>query len=104
MFQKIAKHRANNASNNVHRPPLGSRRGDCTDDDDHGVADLEWRPPGGPCCWYFAPYNPIPQTGTNKRFVPCINSSLIFTCVSVSRLAILTPSSAFLLCALKNDR
>ena len=24
MFQKIAKHRANDASNDVHRPPLGS--------------------------------------------------------------------------------
>ena len=23
MFQKIAKHRANDASNDVHRPPLG---------------------------------------------------------------------------------
>ena len=27
MFQKIAKHRANDASNDVHRPPLPVRRG-----------------------------------------------------------------------------
>jgi len=26
MFQKIAKHRANDASNDVHRPPLGDGR------------------------------------------------------------------------------
>ena len=26
MFQKIAKHRANDASNDVHRPPLGGTR------------------------------------------------------------------------------
>ena len=37
MFQKIAKHRANDASNDVHRPPLGqcdNRGGDIYDDDD----------------------------------------------------------------------
>ena len=27
MFQKIAKHRANDASNDVHRPPLGVGHG-----------------------------------------------------------------------------
>ena len=28
MFQKIAKHRANDASNDVHRPPLQEHNGD----------------------------------------------------------------------------
>ena len=28
MFQKIAKHRANDASNDVHRPPLGDEDDD----------------------------------------------------------------------------
>ena len=29
MFQKIAKHRANDASNDVHRPPLSVSRRSC---------------------------------------------------------------------------
>ena len=45
----------------------------------------------------IAPHKPTPRTGTKKRFVPCINSSLLFILVSGSRWAILTPSSAFLL-------
>ena len=49
-------------------------------------------------------HNPTPLTGTKNRFVPCMNSSLLFILVSGSRCAIRTPSSAFLLCALVKNR
>ena len=49
-------------------------------------------------------HNPTPRTGIKNRFVPCVNSSLLLILVSGSRCAILTPSPAFLLCALKKNR
>ena len=73
---------------------------------------LELRTPPGKRNWLHnrAPassstlHNPTPRTGTKNRFVPCMNSSLLFILVSGSRCAILTPSSAFLLCALVKNR
>ena len=74
-------------------------------------SDVDWMGPPGKRNWLhtsappptLALHNPTPRTGTKNRFVPCMNSSLLFILVSGSRCAILTPSSAFLLCALAKN-
>ena len=79
--------------------------------------DVDWMGPPGKKNWFPQPpplaaanssdtslHIPTPRTGTKNRLVPCMNSSLLFILVSGSRCAILTPSSAFRLCALEKNR
>ena len=71
MFQKIAEHRANDASNDVHRPPLRGARVKyevCTDNPSRALQKFPWNHISG--MWLYPGY-------LGNLQVPNINSWLM---------------------------